>query len=81
MPESIKMALLQNAVMDIPQLSIVETLDAYTSTTSGTGSCTQLTYPSYYNMHVLGMMQLTLPPLPTRKNAYTGAGAPDLNAI
>ena len=31
MPESIKMALLQNAVKDIPQLSIVETLDEYTS--------------------------------------------------
>ena len=35
MPESIKMALLQNAVKDIPQLSIVETLDEYTSTTCG----------------------------------------------
>ena len=44
MLESIKMALLQNAVKDIPQLSIVETLDEYTSTTSGAGSCTQLTY-------------------------------------
>ena len=33
MPDSIKMALLQNAVKDIPQLSIVETLDEYTSTT------------------------------------------------
>ena len=42
MPESIKMALLQNAVKDIPQLSIVETLDEYTSTTSEAGSCTQL---------------------------------------
>ena len=50
MPESIKMALLQNAVKDIPQLSIVETLDEYTSTTSGAGSCTQLTYTSYYNL-------------------------------
>ena len=30
MPESIKMALHQNAVKDIPQLSIVETLDDYT---------------------------------------------------
>ena len=49
-PESIKMALLQNAVKDIPQLSIVETLDEYTSTTSGAGSCTQLTYTSYYNL-------------------------------
>ena len=32
MPDSIKMALLQNAVKDILQLSIVETLDEYTST-------------------------------------------------
>ena len=38
MPESIKMALLQNAVKDILQLSIVETLDEYTSTTCGNGS-------------------------------------------
>ena len=50
LPESIKMALLQNAVKDIPQLSNVETLDEYTSTTSGAGSCTQLTYTSYYNL-------------------------------
>ena len=49
MPESIKVALLLNAVKDIPQLSIVEALDKYTSTTSGTGSCTQLTSTSYYN--------------------------------
>ena len=34
MPGSIKMALIQNAVKDIAQLSIVETLDEYPSTTS-----------------------------------------------
>ena len=50
MPESIKMAPLQNTVKDIPQLRIVETLDEYTSTTSGVGSCTQLTYTFYYNL-------------------------------
>ena len=50
MPESIKMALLQNAVKNIPQLSIVEILDEYTSTTSGNGSDTHLTYTSYYNV-------------------------------
>ena len=50
MPESIKMALLQNAVKDIPQLSIVEMLDEYTYTTSGAGSCTHLTYTSYYKL-------------------------------
>ena len=51
MPDSIKMALLQNAVKDIPQQSIVETLNEYTSTTSGADSCTQLTYTSYYNLY------------------------------
>ena len=50
MHESIKMALLQNAVKDIPHFSIVETLDEYTSTTSGAGSCTHLTYKSYCNL-------------------------------
>ena len=50
MPDSIKMALLQNAVKVIPQLSIVETLDEYTSTTSGDGSFTHLNYLSYYNL-------------------------------
>ena len=50
MPESLKMALLQNAVKDIPQLSIVETLDEYTSTTCGDGSFSHLNYSSYYNL-------------------------------
>ena len=44
------MALLQNAVKDILQLSIVETLDEYTSMTSGDGSFTHLNYLSYYNL-------------------------------
>ena len=47
MPKSIKMALLQNAVKDIPQLSIVETLDEYTFTTCGDGSLTHINYSSY----------------------------------
>ena len=64
MHESIKMALLQNAVKDFPQLSIVETLDEYTSTISGAGSSTQLTYTSCSSMLVLDMMQPILPPLP-----------------
>ena len=66
-PDSIKMTLLQNAVKDIPQLIIVETLDEYTSTTSGDGSFTHLNYSSYYNlqsMHVLGMMPPIHQPLP-----------------
>ena len=50
MPDSIKMALLQNAVKNIPLLSIVETLHEYTSTTSGDGSFTHLNYLSYYNL-------------------------------
>ena len=50
MPESIKMAFLQNAVKDIPQLSIVETHDEYTSTTCGDGSFTHLNYSSYCNL-------------------------------
>ena len=50
MPDSTKMVLLQNAVKNIPLLSIVETLDEYTSTTSGHGSCAHLTYTSYYNL-------------------------------
>ena len=49
MPESIKMGLLQN-VKDIPQLSIVETLDEYTSTTSGHGFFTHLSCTSYYDL-------------------------------
>ena len=48
--ESIKMALLQNAVKDIRQLSIVDTVDEYTSTTCGNGSFTHLNYSSYYNL-------------------------------
>ena len=50
MPDSIKMAPLQNTVKDIPQLSIVESLDEYTSTTSGDGSFPHLSYLSYYNL-------------------------------
>ena len=44
MPDSIKMALLKNAVKDLPQLRIVETLDEYTSTTSGDAPFTHLNY-------------------------------------
>ena len=49
-PDSIKMPSLQSAVKDIPQLSIVETLDEYISTTSGDGLFTHLNYLSYYNL-------------------------------
>ena len=84
MPESIKMALLQNVVKDIPRLSIVETLDEYTSTTSGSGSCTQLTYTSYYNLLINACIRYVATNTSTpskRRNVYTAAGAQDLNAI
>ena len=84
MPESIKMALLQNAVNDISQLSIVETLDEYTSTTSGAGSSTQLTYTSYYNLLINACIRYDATNTSTtskRRNVYTAAGAQDLNAI
>ena len=50
MPDSIKMAFLQSAVKDISQLSIVDTPDEYTSTTSGVGSFTHFNYSSCYNL-------------------------------
>ena len=60
MAESIKMALLQNAVKDITHLSIVETLDEYTSTTCRDGSFTHLNYSSYYNLLLRGEMFMQL---------------------
>ena len=82
MPESIKMALLQNADKDIPQLSIVETLDEYTSTTSGAGSWTHLTYTSYYNLliNACDRYDATNTSTPSkRRNAYAADGTHDLN--
>ena len=84
MPEYIKMALLQNAVKDIPQLSILETLDEYTSTTSGAGSSAQLSYTSYYNLLINACIRYdaTNTSTPSKKrNVYTATGAQDLNAI
>ena len=84
MPESIKIALLQNAVKDIPQVSIIETLDEYNSTTSEAGSCTQLTYTSYYNLLINACVRYDATNTSTpskRRNVYTAAGAQDLNAI
>ena len=70
MPDSIKMTLLQNAVKDILQLSIVETLDEYTSPTSEDGSFTHLNYSSYYNLLINAcMMPPTHQPLP-REEMY-----------
>ena len=84
MPESIKIALLQNAVNDIPQLIIVETFDEYTSTTSGAGSSTQLTYTSYYNLLINACVRYDATNTSTpskRRNVYTAAGAQDSNTL
>ena len=59
MPDSIKMALLQNAVKDILQLSIVETLDEKLPPPLGMGhSLTSTTHPTTTSssMLMLGMM-------------------------
>ena len=64
MPDSIKLALLQNAVKDIPQLSIEETLDEYTSTTCGNGSFTHLNYSSYYNLLINAVSDMMPPKHP-----------------
>ena len=84
MPESIKMALLQNAVKDIPQLSIVETLDEYTSTTCGDGSFTHLNYSSSYNLLINACVRYDATKTSTpskRRNVYAASGTQDLNTF
>ena len=84
MPDSIKMALLQNAVKDIPQLSIVETLDEYTSTTSGDGSFTHLNYSSYYNLLINACVRYDATNTSTpskRRNVYAASGTQDFTII
>ena len=84
MPESIKMALLQNAVKDIPQLSIVETLDEYTSTTCGDGSFTHLNYSSYYNLLINACVRYDATKTSTpskRRNVYAASGTQDINTL
>ena len=84
MPESIKLTLLQNAVKVVPQLSIVETLDEYTSTTSGAGACTHLTYTSYYNilMNACVRNDATNTSTPSkRRNVYAADAAHAHNSI
>ena len=84
MPEFNKMALLQNAVKDIPQLSIVETLDEYTSTTCGDGSFTHLNYSSYYNLLINACVRYDATKTSTpskRRNVYAASGTQDFNTI
>ena len=84
MPDCIKMALLHNAVKDIPQLSIVETLDETTSTTSGDESFTHLNYLSYYNLLINACAKYdatkTLTPS-KRRNVYAASGTQDSTII
>ena len=49
-PSTVKLTLLQNAVRSINDLSIVETLDEFQSTTHGHGSSTSLSYQTYYDL-------------------------------
>ena len=84
MPESIKMALLQNAVKDIPQLSIVETLDEYTSTTCGDGSFTHINYSSYYNLFINACVRYDAIKTSTpskRRNVSAASGTQDLSTF
>ena len=84
MPDSIKMALLQNAVKDIPLLSIVETMDAYTSATSGDGSFTHLNCSSYYNLLINACFRYDVTNTSTpskRRNVYAASGTQDFTII
>ena len=84
MPDSIKIALIQNAVKDIPQLSIVETLDEYTSTTSGDASFTHLNYLSYYNLLINACVRYDATNTSTpskRRNVYAASGTQDFTII
>ena len=78
------MALLQNALKDIPELSIVEIIDEYTSTTSGNGSFTHLNYSSYYNLLINACVRYDATNTSTssrRRNVYAAAGTQDVTLI
>ena len=80
MPDSIKMTLLQNVVKDISQVSIVETLDEYTSTTSGDESSTHVNYSAYFNLLINACVRYDATNTSTpskRRNVYTAAGTQD----
>ena len=63
---------------DIPQLSIVETLDEYTSTTCGDGSFTHLNYSSYYNLLINACVRYHAS---KRGNVYAASGTQDFNTF
>ena len=50
LPPTVKLTLLQTAVMSINDLRIAETLDEFQSTTHGHGSSTSLSYDTYYDL-------------------------------
>ena len=50
LPPTVKLTLLQTAVRSINDLSIVETLDEFQSTTHEIGSSTSLSYDTYYDL-------------------------------
>ena len=50
LPPTVKLTLLQTAVRSINDLSIVETLDEFQTTTYGHGSSTSLSYDTYYDL-------------------------------
>ena len=50
LPPTVKLTLLQTAVRSINDLRIVETLDEFQNTTYGHGSCTSLSYETYYDL-------------------------------
>ena len=78
------MALLQNAVNDIPQLRIVETLDEYTSPTSGDGSFSHLNYSSYNNLLINACVRYDATNTSTpskRRNVYAAVGTQDFTLV
>ena len=84
MPDSIKRPLLQNTVKDIPHLNIVETLDEYTSTTSGDGSFTHLNYLSYHTLLINACVQYDATNTSTpskRRNVYSASDTQDSTII
>ena len=73
-----------NAVKGIPQLSIVETLDEYTSTTSWDWSFTQLNYSSYYNLLINACVRYGATNTSTsskRRNVYATSCTQDFTII